>query len=41
MLAERQQCFAGLSHISVDTGKMGVDEAAEYIASQYRAYLNE
>ena len=41
MLEERQQCFAGLSHISVDTGQMGVDEAADYIASQYRHYLDE
>ena len=41
MLEERQQCFASLSHISVDTGQMGVDEAADYIASQYRHYLDE
>ena len=40
MLDERQKYFSELSHISVDTGQMGVDEAAAYIAEEYRKYLN-
>lgn len=41
MLSQREMDFAELKHISVNTGEMGVDEAASYIAEQYRAYLQQ
>lgn len=41
MLKQRQECFSDLIHISVDTGEMGVEEAAEYIASKYCAYIEQ
>ena len=39
MLEERRRCFASISQLCIDTGKMSVDEAAEHIANSYRAYL--
>lgn len=41
MLREREACFTDLNCINVDTGKLGVEEAAEFIAAQYHAYLAE
>lgn len=41
MLQEREQCFSEFPHINVDTGKMGVEEAAEYIAAAYGNYLED
>ncbi len=41
MLAHRQEYFADLSHISVDTGAMNVEQAANYIAGQYQGYLRK
>jgi shikimate kinase len=41
MLKEREDCFADFPHINVDTGKMGVEEAAEFIAAAYRNYQRD